>query len=356
MKKNKGLIIGIIVLAVIALGLGGFAVYKTQSSKKAEEMELSKTNLENSIILTVKDEYKESIELTKDSNFIDPLDMVTISVNGTTVDPKVTNEKVSVIADTSLLDTSKNQSYTVKYSVTAFDDYNQEVVKEFSQIYTVKDSEKPSITLVSDSVTINYAQSYDPASNVTVSDNHDTISKVNALSNGIAGFVVEGTWSNTSAGTYTLTVKAKDADDNYADEKTFTLTVKESTTNNSSNTNNNNNSANTGNSTDANYGGGTDSQMNASSYKVSQAIDTTIAVRQGAGTMNNKVKYSSLSKTTQGYTKEDSEGYAYIEGNDVFTVYDIQEDNASNKWARIDPTINAWVCIQYGDETWAVEQ
>lgn len=347
MKKNKGLIITIIVLAIVALGLGGFAIYKSQANKKAEAMELSKTTLENSITLTVKDEYKDSIELTKDSSFKDPLDMVTISVNGTTIDPKVTNEKVTVTSDPNLIDTSVNQSYTVKYTVTAFDEYDQEVKKEFSQIYTVKDSEKPIITLNQEAVTINYAQSYDPASNVTVTDNHDTVSKVTALSNGLAGFVVEGTWSNTSAGTYTLTVKAKDGDDNYADEKTFTLTVKE---------NSSSNSANTGNNTDANYGGTTSSQTNAFTYKVSQAIDTTIAVRQGAGTMNNKVKYSSLSADAQKYTHEDSEGYAYLKGNDLFTVYRTEEDNASNVWALIDASKNAWVCIQYGDATWASQQ
>lgn len=345
MRKNKGLIIGIIVLAVIALGLGGFAIYKTSANKKAEQMELSKTNLENSITLTVKDEYLNSIELTKDSTFIDPLDMVTISVNGSTIDPKVTNEKVNVTCDTSLIDTSKNQSYTVKYTVTAFDEYEQEVTKDFSQIYTVKDTEKPVIELKESEVTINNAQSYDPASNVTVTDNHDTISKVNSLSNGLAGFVVEGEWSNTTAGTYTLTVKAKDGDDNYADEKTFKLTVKaiSSSSNKSDNKN-------------ANSDGSTNSTMNAETYKVSQAIDTTIAVRQGAGTMNNKVKYSDLSADAQKYTKADENGYAYIEGNDVFTVYDVQEDNASNKWGRIDATVNAWVCIQYGDETWASAQ
>lgn len=347
MKKQKTIYIVIGVLAAIALILGGVLLFSKISGDKAEIKELSKKTLEESITLTVKDEYKETIELTKNSTYLDPLDMVTISINGSVIDPKnLTDGKTSVICDTSTIDTSKNQAITVKYTVNATDEYDQEVSKVFSQIYTIKDTEKPVITLISESVSINNSQSYDPSTNVTVSDNHDTITKVNALSNGVAGFVVEGDFSNSKAGTYTMTVKAKDSDDNYADEKTFTITVKESTTNS-------NNNANTGNNTDANYGGGTDSQSNAYTYKVSQAIDETIAIRYGAGTMNNKVKYADLSADAQKYTHEDSEGYAYLMGNDTFTVYETLEDNASNLWARIDASKNAWVCVRYGDETWA---
>lgn len=347
MKKNKTIYIIIAVLAVIAIALGGFLVYKKVSGDNEEIKALSKQNLEESITLTVKDEYKDSIAVTKNSSFLDPLDMVTISINGSTVDPKnLTDGKTSVICDTSTIDTSKNQSITVKYTVTATDEYDQEVKKDFSQIFTIKDSEKPVITLVSESVTINNAQSYDPATNVTVADNLDKIEKVNALSNGIAGFVVEGSFDNTKAGSYVMTVKAKDADDNYADEKQFTIVVKEKAT-----TNNNNNSNNSDNN-----GDGTISTMNAETYKVSQAIDESIKVRSGAGTGNSQISYDALSASTQKQVTKGSDGYAYLEGNDVFTVYATAKDSSGNVWGRIDAEIQAWVCIQYGDEYWASVQ
>lgn len=337
MKKNKPLIISIIVLAIIAIALGVVLAISKINKDNNEVKHLSKENLANSITLTVKDEYTKAIELTKNSNFIDPLDMVTVTVSGQTIDTKTANEKVSIICDTSLIDSSKNASYTVKYTVNAFDDYDQEVTKEFSQIYTVKDTQKPEITIIEAEVTINNAQSYDPASNVTVSDNYDTIAKVNALSNGLAGFVVEGEWSNTKAGTYTLTVKAKDSDDNYADEKTFNLIVKES----SSNPSNNDTDDDTFNT------------MNSETYKVSQAIDQSIKIRSGAGTNYSQVSYDSLSASTQKEVTKGSDGYAYLQGNDTFTVFKTKDDENGNTWGRIDPEINAWVCIQYGDEIWA---
>lgn len=346
-KKTIYIIVG--VLAAIAIALGGFLVFQKISGDKAEIKELSKRTLEESITLTVKDEYKDSIELTKNSTYLDPLDMVTISINGSVVDPKsLTDGKTSVICDTSSIDTSKNQSITVKYAVTAADEYDQEVKKEFSQIFTIKDSEKPVITLISDSVTINYAQSYDPSTNVTVSDNHDNITKVNALSNGVAGFVVEGNFSNSAAGTYTMTVKAKDADDNYADEKQFTIIVKESTTNNNSD----NNSGTTSDNTDDD----TFNTMNSETYKVSQAIDAAIKVRSGAGTSYAQMSYDALSASTQNQVSKGSDGYAYLNGNDLFTVFTTRQDSDGNTWGRIDAEVSAWVCIKYGDEQWASVQ
>lgn len=86
-------------------------------------------------------------------------------------------------------------------------------------------------------------------------------------------------------------------------------------------------------------------------YKVGSEIDTSIAVRSGAGTSNSKVKRSDLSSAVQSNVNEDSDGYAYVTGNDTFTVYETKDDSDGNTWGRIDS--NAWVCVKYGGATWA---
>lgn len=85
-------------------------------------------------------------------------------------------------------------------------------------------------------------------------------------------------------------------------------------------------------------------------YKVGSEIDTSIAVRSGAGTSNAKVKRSDLSSDVQKNVNEDSDGYAYVTGNDTFTVYETKEADG-NTWGRIDS--NAWVCVIYQGATWA---
>lgn len=88
-------------------------------------------------------------------------------------------------------------------------------------------------------------------------------------------------------------------------------------------------------------------------YKVGSEIDTSIAVRNGAGTSNAKVVYSNLSADLQKVVHEDSEGYAYVTGNDQFTVYETKDDSSGNTWGKIDSGSDVWVCVKYGDATWA---
>lgn len=102
--------------------------------------------------------------------------------------------------------------------------------------------------------------------------------------------------------------------------------------------------ANTSNNTTNNNGSGT-------TYKVSQAIDISIKIRSGAGTGNDQVKYSSLSADVQKVVTEGEDGYAYLNGNDEFTVYETKDDSSGNTWGRIDS--NAWVCVKFGDEHYA---
>lgn len=86
-------------------------------------------------------------------------------------------------------------------------------------------------------------------------------------------------------------------------------------------------------------------------YKVSSAITLPIQVRSGAGTNYEHVKYSDLSTTVQKEVRKNSKGYAYVQANDTFIVYETKNDSRGNVWARIDTA--AWVCVKYEGTTFA---
>ncbi len=88
-------------------------------------------------------------------------------------------------------------------------------------------------------------------------------------------------------------------------------------------------------------------------YKVSSAVDT-INIRSEASASSDRVKYDSLSSAVQSVVHKNSEGYAYVETNGSFAVYETKKDSDGNLWARIDT--NAWVCVENGGTTWASKQ
>ena len=109
-----------------------------------------------------------------------------------------------------------------------------------------------------------------------------------------------------------------------------------------------NNSGSNSGSTD---GSGTSTET--VTYKVSSAVDT-INIRSQATSSSDRVKYDSLSSTVQSAVHKNDEGYAYVETNGTFTVYETATDSDGNTWARIDT--NAWVCVVNGGTTWASKQ
>ena len=107
-----------------------------------------------------------------------------------------------------------------------------------------------------------------------------------------------------------------------------------------------NNSGSNSGSTD---GSGTSTET----YKVSSAVDT-INIRSQATSSSDRVKYDDLSSAVQSSVHKNDEGYAYVETNGTFTVYETANDSSGNTWARIDT--NAWVCVINGGTTWASKQ
>lgn len=106
------------------------------------------------------------------------------------------------------------------------------------------------------------------------------------------------------------------------------------------------------NNANSNTSDNTMNKDNAVTYKVTSAVDDGIKVRSGAGTNYDQVKVSDLSEDLQKVVTEVG-GYAYVNGNAEFTVYETAKDSSGNTWGRIDS--NAWVCVIYGEDTYAYE-
>lgn len=85
-----------------------------------------------------------------------------------------------------------------------------------------------------------------------------------------------------------------------------------------------------------------------STYKMS----ATVRIRTGAGTSNSQTKYNDLADDIKKYAS-DSDGMAFIDAGTVFTATESKSEG-NNVWVKM--ADNAWVCIKYGDETWATKQ
>ena len=114
--------------------------------------------------------------------------------------------------------------HTVKYRLSDVDKFGQEVSKEVHRYIYVQDTVAPTITLKKSDVSVIIGNNYNPANNISaVSDPVDgnlTLSKT--LEKGT--YVIEGSVSTGSIGTYSINVKAMDMNGNTS-SKTFKVAV-----------------------------------------------------------------------------------------------------------------------------------
>lgn len=204
MKKNKKLLIGVLIAFVVIVGCGGYYFLKKDN-----------TNLPGSSIS--KKLFTEStmndfqiLNLEYDNKEVNPLDYL-----------KNKNDEVSVSPETVSLATVGSTEVTYKFKDT-------EVKCEF----VVNDTKAPVITLVADTVDIDSLEGYDINSNVqSVEDPVDGLllkmdGEPERLASTTDGRVYENGWYTVTLNDSTVTVHASDNHGNTS-EKTFTLNVSE---------------------------------------------------------------------------------------------------------------------------------
>ncbi len=82
-------------------------------------------------------------------------------------------------------------------------------------------------------------------------------------------------------------------------------------------------------------------------------MTATVRIRTGAGTSNAQTKFADLSDDVKKVASDD-DGVAFMATGTVFTASESKEDSDKNVWVKL--ADNAWVCVKFGDATWATKQ
>ena len=82
-------------------------------------------------------------------------------------------------------------------------------------------------------------------------------------------------------------------------------------------------------------------------------MTATVRIRTGAGTSNSQTKFADLSEDVKKVASDD-DGVAFMAAGTVFTASESKEDSDKNVWVKL--ADNAWVCVKFGDATWATKQ
>ncbi len=139
------------------------------------------------------------------SKTFDPADMVASHTG-----------ELEVLSDP--FDLKSTGMHTLKYRLSDVDEFGQEVSKDYKRYVYVKDTVGPTITLKESDVSVIIGNGYNPVNNVSaVSDPVDgNLRLSNTLEKGT--YVVEGSVSTGSIGTYSINVKAMDMNGNTSSE------------------------------------------------------------------------------------------------------------------------------------------
>ena len=82
-------------------------------------------------------------------------------------------------------------------------------------------------------------------------------------------------------------------------------------------------------------------------------MTATVRIRTGAGTSNSQTKFADLSDDVKKVASDDG-GVAFMAAGTVLTASESKEDSDKNVWVKL--ADNAWVCVKFGDATWATKQ
>lgn len=321
MKKKKILyiLIGIIITSLLVYG---FVMFYNWGVQKREEAKLVAFE---TITVEAKDEYKDTIELTSESNKINVLDMIELKSSDKELD---TTKYTLKPVDYETIDTSNSGNYGVKLIATTTDSYGEEATKEYTINFKVADTIKPEIKIKEETITLDFGATYDPLSNIeTITDNIDgNLEKVDNLSKGKSGYTLTTKLDTSTAGEYVVTINAKDSADNKG-KTTFTIVVKEkvvvqqrpTTTNKSNNTTISNNTSSGSNTNSSN----STSSSNNNSAPVSNNTSSGSSENTSTNTPAETPSNNNTSDNTANNNSGKSCAYAHELGNSGFVgTYD----------------------------------
>lgn len=285
-SNNKKKWIIILICLVLIAGVAEFGYLSSQTKKKDEAQKAAFDN----VAVEVKDDYSETIPLTKDAKILKTEDLVEVLKDG----KEDKNTKITKVSrDT--IDTSKEGGYTITYTIETIDSLGNKATKDYKKTFTVTNTDEvaPVIKFNKDTVEITEGDKYDPSENIkSVKDDFDRdIQKADKKPDeaGTAYYIIDSLALDTSkAGEYKVKVTAVDKAGNEA-TKEFTVKVKAKKEDNSSSNNNSNN----GNSTSGKNNSTSGSKNNTSSSSKNNGTSSsnkgnTSSGSNNSGTSSNK--------------------------------------------------------------------
>lgn len=256
-EKKKGIIIASAV-GMITVGFLGLTALspepeKTVSRNAAETVETTQEPVRESTPVPTPistpvptqtpeptpDSIAYTIEVDKDSytwrcspnESFDPMDVIMIS-DGTNQYTLEELPDVTVIASTQSVDLSQVGEHPVTYTVTYNDEEGNEISKDHVKRFRVIDITAPVILVAKANVDIYAGDEYDPRSNIiSVTDDAEGEAKYFGTesagrNSGRAWYTVDSKLDNQVPGTYTVSLRAADRNNNGSSES-FTVTVYE---------------------------------------------------------------------------------------------------------------------------------
>ncbi len=313
-KKNKHILLKIILILFIILiivAVAGYFYIKSQNKIIANKNLNAIKDATESIEYGSSMSYETIVETFVISDELVENSTVQIEVNSNVLNPgeeynftQVGNNVIKIVI-------TCNKFSFINHPITAINDVNIDVV----------DTKKPVLSGVQN-IEITQGETIDVKANITAKDEVD----------GDLEVTIEGDFDTNTPGTYTLTAKAVDKNNNETIEQ-FTVTVKEKkvATNTSSGTTANNNSNNTSNNKTSNNGtssstgtssSGTSSSSssNSKSAKLEQA---RVVARQIAQSITGSTDLEKVTKAAEIVSSYYYRGVHKESGEDYNTAYGV---------------------------------
>lgn len=288
MNKNRKTIKRALVLALLVtlcVTIGCLALDK-------HNKEVAQATAFDNVKVTYKSDYQDgNIAKTPEEDNVDTTTLISVMKNG-----KVDHNTKITDVDVKTIDTSVEGNYSVTYTVTTNDTFNNQATKTYKKTFVVSsnDTVAPVIKFKEKTVTITAGDEYNPKDNIkSVKDEFDGDVAYSKEATEGAYYTIDDSKLDTSKkGTYKITVKAVDSSKNET-SKTFKVKVKKasssSTTSSSSGSNSSSNKSNTNtsknNSSSSNATTSNSNKSNSSSSSSSNSNKNTTS--SGSSNSNN---------------------------------------------------------------------
>lgn len=294
MNKNRKTIKRALVLALLVtlcVTIGCLALDK-------HNKEVAQATAFDNVKVTYKSDYQDgNIAKTPEEDNVDTTTLISVMKNG-----KVDHDTKITDVDVKTIDTSVEGNYSVTYTVTTNDTFNNQATKTYKKTFVVSsnDTVAPVIKFKEKTVTITAGDEYNPKDNIkSVKDEFDGDVAYSKEATEGAYYTIDDSKLDTSKkGTYKVVVKAVDSSKNET-SKTFKVKVKKASSSSTTSSSSSSNSSSSKSNTNTSKNNSSSSKATTSnSYKSNSSSSSTSSNKNttSSGSSSNSNNSSSTQK------------------------------------------------------------